>query len=91
MIGLIKSGIRLTFLIASYAIVISWLTPWGNTIAQEFVLNGVPPEIITVIGCTVSTLNWIFGNTIIDIALTIWLLIPPVKLTLYFGHKVATI
>lgn len=91
MIGLIKSGIRLAYLLASYAIAITWIMDWGNVVAQQFVVAGTPPEIITVIGCAVSTLNWIFGNTIIDIALTIWLLIPPLRLTMYLGHKAATL
>lgn len=91
MFGLIKSGIRLVALVGMYSIAITYLLEWGPAFAEFFVVSGLPPVIITVITCTISTLNWFFTPVIVKIALVIWLALPSVKITLYFAHKVATI
>lgn len=90
MYGLIKTVIRLATFVAMYTIALSYLLDWMPQIAEFFTVNGVPPVIITVLMCTISTLNWLFTPALIKIALTIWLILPSVKLSLYFSHKVAT-
>lgn len=91
MVSLIKSAVRLSSLIAMYIIAIGYISDWIPEILKFLSINGVPASILTIILCAISTLNWIFTPEIINIALIIWLLLPPVKLTLYFMHKVATI
>lgn len=91
MFGLIKSIVKLGILVSSYTIIIPYLLEWGPAFAEFFIINGLPPVVLSVITCTVATLNWIFSPTIVNIAIVIWLLIPPIKLTIYFMHKVATI
>lgn len=89
MFGLIKSTIRIGILISMYAIAIPYVLEWIPQIVEFFTVTGVPPIVMTVVMCTISTLNWIFTPAIVKIGITIWLLIPPIKLTIYFMHKVS--
>lgn len=90
MYGLIKTGIRLTIFSSIYAGIIANILGWVPLIATSIAsLGDMPVAVASSVLCASQTLNWLFGKDLVDIAMYIWLFLPPVKLLYYFYNKAA--
>lgn len=90
MIGIIKSAAHVTWLAASYIAIMIYLT---NGLYDVFDMLGgtfgtIPQLIVNVMGCVISTLNWIFSPVAVKFAMAVWWLWPEIKLGIYVSHKV---
>lgn len=88
MFGLIKTTIRLAIFTSIYAIIFAHIAGWTPDIITAFATRGdMPAAVSTSLLCTVQTLNWLFGSSLVNLAIYIWLFTPPVKLGIYFLNK----
>lgn len=90
MIGIIKSSLHITWLSLSYIAIMIYLT---NGLYDVFNMLGgsfgtLYSLVIQVIGCTISTLNWIFSPVAVKFAMAVWWLWPEIKLGIYVSHKI---
>lgn len=90
MFALISSAVKIAFLISSYAtilIYLSQMTGYFLATLTDLFANGVPELVGYTLFTTISTLNWIFTPALIELAMTIWLVLPAIRLTIYIYHK----
>lgn len=88
MIGLIKSGIRLTFLATLYTSIFVYLTDAVDIIHDLVSFNLLPRELLLSIACAGATVNWILTPELFDLMLTMVIGWPVFKAFSYITHKV---
>lgn len=91
MFGLIKSSLRLAFMVTTYAAIVIHLAGWATAVVPFILVSGVSELVLTSIICAASTLGWIFTPELVEIAVFIWLLLPMIKLAFYLGHKAVSV
>lgn len=88
MFGLIKTTIRLGIFTSIYTIIFANIAGWIPDIMIALASRGdMPLAVSTSLLCSVQTLNWLFGSNFVNLAIYIWLFLPPVKLGIYFLNK----
>lgn len=91
MVSLIKTGIKLFFLVSSYALIIGYMAD----LIPIFV--GMIPHVLTnnfiidILVSALSTISWIFSILGVKAFLTVWLMWPVFKFGIYIYHKFVSI
>lgn len=91
MVQIILAIVKVAWLAASYTVILNFLSgnipaliAWCVTVFSWF--DDILPFIVAAVG----TIRWLVGNVAFNFALTCWLLLPPFKTFIYFGHQAAT-
>lgn len=88
MFGLIKTAARLSVFLSMYTIIFAHIAGLIPNIVSSFTIQGMPVAVSMALLCAIRTLNWLFGSTLVNVALWVWLVLPPVKLGMYFTNKI---
>lgn len=87
---LISATVKIAWLITSYSTIMIHLAGLSGDVLRIFTDlfgTGVPQIVGFVMGCTISTLNWLFTPEGVNLAMTVWLTFPAIKFTLYLTKK----
>lgn len=82
--------IRLASLVLSYNLIFATLGSYLPEIVVS--LTHIPywDTIVKFLVAAVSTIRWIIGPPLFNFAMIAWLLLPGIKLIIYFNHKAAS-
>lgn len=91
MVQIILAIVKVAWLAASYSVIISFLSAqlpaliaWCITVFSWF--DDILPFIVAAVG----TIRWLIGNVAFNFVIVCWLMLPPLKTFIYFGHQAAT-
>lgn len=91
MVQIILAIVKVAWLAGSYSVILSFLTAqlpaliaWCVTVFSWF--DDILPFIVAAVG----TIRWLIGDVAFNFALVCWLMLPPLKSFIYFGHQAAT-